>query len=264
METIKSVDGTPIAYHRSGAGPPLILVPGAGAANPVAWPIVTALQDHFTVIAVDRRGHGGSGDAPTYAIEREFEDIAALVDSFGEPADLLGHSFGGLCALEAALLTPNIQRLILYESLSLSLPESPLYPAGFFDRLDALLAADDREAVLVAHYRESVGMRPAEFERMKSSPAWPARLAAAATLPRELRAEDGYRFDAQRFKDLHTPTLLLSGGDSPDFIKRGSDVVAAALPESRVAVMPGQEHIAMYTAPELFLDEVLAFLNGPG
>jgi pimeloyl-ACP methyl ester carboxylesterase len=107
-------------------------------------------------------------------------------------------------------------------------------------------------------------MTPGEFEQMKSSPAWPARLATANTLPRELRADDRYRFDAQRFKDLHTPTLLLGGGDSPDFIKEGTEVVATALPNSRIAVMPGQGHIAMYTVPDLFLQEVLTFLNGPG
>lgn len=75
MNKVISLDGTPIAYFCIGAGSPLILVPGAGAANPVAWPVFPKLQEHFTVYAVDRRGHGGSGDAPRYAIEREFEDI---------------------------------------------------------------------------------------------------------------------------------------------------------------------------------------------
>jgi pimeloyl-ACP methyl ester carboxylesterase len=263
-EKIKSYDGTQIAYHCSGAGSPLILIPGAGAANPVAWPVVSELEGHFTVFAVDRRGHGESEDSPTYAIEREFEDIAAVLDSIGEPADLLGHSFGGLCALEAALLTRNIRKLILYEPLLIPLPGKPVYPEGFIDRLEGLLDAGDREGVVAAHYLENVGMTPGEFEQMKSSPAWPARLATANTLPRELRADDRYRFDAQRFKDLHTPTLLLGGGDSPDFIKEGTEVVATALPNSRIAVMPGQGHIAMYTVPDIFLQEVLTFLNGPG
>jgi pimeloyl-ACP methyl ester carboxylesterase len=116
MEKVTSPDGTRIAYYRSGAGAPLILVPGTGAANPVAWTaVLPALEAHFSVYAVDRRGHGESGDSPTYAIEREFEDIAAVVDSIGGPVNLLGHSFGGLCALEAALLTPNLRKLVLYE-----------------------------------------------------------------------------------------------------------------------------------------------------
>lgn len=98
-ETITSSDGTLIAYERIGAGPPLVLVPAAGAANPTAWAAVIAeLKEHFTLYAVDRRGHGKSGDGHIYAIKREFEDIAAVIDAIEEPANLFGHSFGGhLC-----------------------------------------------------------------------------------------------------------------------------------------------------------------------
>jgi pimeloyl-ACP methyl ester carboxylesterase len=260
MEKVISHDGIPIAYYRSGAGSPLILVPGTGAANPVAWTaVIPALEECFTVYAVDRRGHGESGDSPTYAIEREFEDIVAVVDSVGEPVNLLGHSFGALCALEAALLTPNLRKLILYEP-GIPLPGVSLYPEGVIDRLQALLDSGGREAVLTAFYREVVGMSPEEVEQFKSSPAWPARLATAHTLPRESRAEEQYSFEAQRFKSLHTPTLLLTGSDSPQFLKHATETVAAALPNSRIAIMPRQQHIAMYTAPELFVSTLIQFL----
>jgi pimeloyl-ACP methyl ester carboxylesterase len=260
MEKVTSYDGTPIAYYRSGAGSPLILVPGTGAANPVAWTAaLPALEEHFCVYALDRRGHGASGDSPIYAIEREYEDIVAVVDSLGEPAHVLGHSFGGLLALEAALLTRNIGKLILYEP---GLGGS-LYPEGFLDRLQALLDTGDREGALIAHYRENVGMQPDEIEQFRSSPAWPVRLAIAHTLPREMRAEEGYRFDAQRFKDLDIPILLLQGGDSPNLLKAGNETLNAALPNSRIAMMPGQQHIAMYTAPDLFQQAVLTFLIEP-
>lgn len=106
-------------------------------------------------------------------------------------------------------------------------------------------------------------MPPHEFAQFRSSTAWPARMAAAHTLPRELWALERYEFDAQRFKDLHTPTLLMSGGDSPDVLKAGIEAVNTALPNSRIVVMPGQQHIAMDTAPELFVHEVLTFLIGP-
>jgi len=264
LDKVTSRDGTPITYYRSGAGSPLILVSGAGAANPVAWTaVVPALEGHFSVYAVDRRGHGESGDGLPYAIEREFEDIAAVVDAVGEPVNLLGHSFGGLCALGAALLTGNIRKLVLYEPLSIPFPGKPVYPEGFIEQLQALIDAGDRERALTVFYRVIAGLSPLEIEQVKSSPVWPARLAIAHTLPREMRADERYRFDAQRFKDLHTPTLLLGGGDSRDFEKKGNELVAAALPNSRVAVMPGQGHIAMYTAPDLFLYEVLSFLIGP-
>lgn len=264
MEQIISVDGTLIAYNRHGTGPPLILVPGAGAANPAAWPVFPALAEKFTVYAVDRRGHGKSGDGASYSIEREFEDIAAVVDSIGEPAHLLGHSFGGLCALEAALLTQNIRKLVLYEPLSIVYRGKSLYPAGLIDQLQALVDANDREGALILFYSSIAGLSPDELEVLKSSPIWSERLAIAHTLPRELRADKSYSFDAKRFMGLHTPTLLLEGGDSRDFEKEGNQAAVAALPNSRIAVLPGQQHIAMYTAPELFLITVESFLIDPG
>lgn len=123
LDKVNSLDGTPIAYYRSGEGSLLILVPSAGAVNPTAWPVFLQLVVHFTVYAVDRRGHGMSGDSPTYSIKREFENVAAIIDFLKEPANVLGHSFGGLCALEAALLTPNIRKLVLYEPLSIHKPD---------------------------------------------------------------------------------------------------------------------------------------------
>jgi len=261
VDKVTSPDGTPIAYHRSGAGSPLILVPGSGAANPVAWTaVLPALEERFRVYAVDRRGHGESGDSPTYAMEREFEDIAAIVDSIGEPANLLGHSFGALCALEAALLTRNIRKLILYEP-AIPLPGVSIYPEGVIDRLQALLVAGEREALLTTLYREVVLLPTDEIEQLRSAPAWPARVATAHTLPREARAEEQYQFEAQRFKELQTPTLFLLGGDSPRFLKAATEAIDTALPDSHVVVMPGQQHIAMYTAPDIFLHNVLTFLH---
>lgn len=261
MEKVTSHDGTPIAYYRHGAGSPLVLVPGTGAANPVAWPAFPALEKRFSVITVDRRGRGESGDGPTYTIEREGEDIAAVIDSLGEPVDLLAHSFGGVCALEAALLTRNLRRLVLYEGVPI--PGVPMFPNGVTDRLQALLDVGDREGALTLHYRENAGMPPNEIEKLRSSSAWPERLATAHTIPRELRALERYEFDPERFKDLQTPTLLLLGGDSPQFVKDATEMVATALPQSRIAVLPGQQHIAMYTAPDTFVQEVLRFLVEP-
>lgn len=235
MDRVISADGTPIAYHRLGSGPPLLLVPGSGAANPIAWTnVIPTLLKHFTVYAVDRRGRGESGDSPTYTIEREFEDIAAVVEATGEPANLLGHSFGALCALEAALLTSSVRRLILYEP-AFTLPGVTLYQE-------------------VAQIPED------EIEQLKATPAWATRLATAHTLPREARAEDEYTFDGQRFRRLHVPTLLLAGSESPPFLQAAMRALDDSLPNSRIAILPGQQHLAMYTAPELFLETILPFL----
>jgi pimeloyl-ACP methyl ester carboxylesterase len=264
MKTIISDDGTRIAYYRGGAGHPLVLVPGTGAANPVAWTgVVPALEERFQVYAVDRRGHGESGDSPSYALEREFEDIAAVVNSIGEPVHLLGHSFGALCALEGALLTSNVQKLILYEPW-ISPTGLPMIATGLIERFEALLDAGDREGALTLHYLENVGMTPQEVEAMKSSPAWASRLASAHTLPREMRAEEHYRFDGRRFMEMKTSTLLLHGGESPQTVKDGMNHLLSVLPNSQIAIMAGQEHIAMYTSPQLFLQEVFRFLLEPG
>ncbi|WP_374687753.1 alpha/beta fold hydrolase [Promineifilum sp.] len=263
MEKVTSPDGAPIAFHRRGSGPPLILVPGSGAANPVAWAdVIPALAARFTVYAVDRRGRGESGDGPTYALQREAEDLAAVARAADEPANLLGHSFGALCALEAALLIPNLHRLILYEP-TITLPGLSLYQEEAIARLQALLDAGDRESVLTVLYREIVMMPQGEFEQLQASPLWPARLAAAHTVVRESRTEEQYEFDAARFKNLRTPTLLLLGGDSAPLFKKVTKTIAAALTHSQIAVLPEQQHVAMYTAPDLFLREVLNFLAEP-
>jgi pimeloyl-ACP methyl ester carboxylesterase len=113
QETVTSKNGTCIAGWRSGEGPPLVLVPGTAADHGRWKPVLPAFEERFTVFAVDRRGRGGSDDSDGYAIEREFEDVAVVVDSLGESVTLLGHSYGVLCTLEATLLTRNVRKLVL-------------------------------------------------------------------------------------------------------------------------------------------------------
>jgi pimeloyl-ACP methyl ester carboxylesterase len=255
--TVTSKDGTQIACWLSGGGPPLVLVHGTSADH-VRWqPVLPAFQEHFTVCAVDRRGRGGSGDSDSYSIEREFEDVATVVDSFDETVNLLGHSYGGLCALEASLLTKNLRRLVLYEP-----PAVPagVYPPGFIERLEALIDRGKREEALVAFMTEVVKLREPEVELMRALPAWEGRIAAAHTLPREARVDESYKLDPIRLASMSVPTLILQGGESPSFLTLSNQSVHAALPNSRIAVMPGQQHVAMDTATDLFVAEVLSFL----
>jgi pimeloyl-ACP methyl ester carboxylesterase len=259
MDTVRSSDNTPIGYSQTGTGLPLVLVHGTGG-SAARWQAITpALAEHFTVYAIDRRGRGKSGDAPTYSMEREFDDIAAVVNSISEPANLLGHSFGALCSLEAATLTTNLGRLILYEP-PIPIPGVPLFPDGIIERLQGLLDAGDRESVVTTFMRDVVRMPADELEIFKSSPAFPSRVAAAHTLPRELRDHMHYRFTPERFRGIITPTLLMLGGDSPPFFKAAIDALASTLPSNRVVILPGQQHIAMDVAPDLFVRQVLEFL----
>ncbi len=260
METIRSKDGTTIAYKRSGTGPPLVLVHGTTADHTRWAPILPALEEHFTVYAMDRRGRGGRGDTGPYAIQREFEDVAALIDAIGGEVDLLGHSFGGICALEAALLTPNIRKLVLYEPAPPGFKEAP----GTIDRMQAALDSGDREGVLSTFFLEAAGLTPSELKLMRSVPAWQGRVAAAHTILRELKSiETLPPFDPERFSRLEVPTLLLLGGDSIAEYKETIEQIHNILPNSRITVMPGQQHVAMNTAPELFVKEVLDFLTQP-
>jgi pimeloyl-ACP methyl ester carboxylesterase len=111
METVTSRDGTPIAYERGGEGPPLVLVHGTTSDHLTWEPVLPELQKHFTVYAIDRRGRGesGNGGGAGYDIEREFEDVVAVIDSIDGPADLFGHSYGAICALEAALRSGQVR-----------------------------------------------------------------------------------------------------------------------------------------------------------
>ena len=260
-ETVTSVDGTPIAYWHSGVGPPLVLVHGTAADHSRWTPVLPVFKQHFTVYAIDRRGRGGSDDSGDYTIEQEFEDIAVVVDSLGEPAFLLGHSYGALCALEAALLARNVRKLVLYEP-PIDVSDEQFKPPGVVDRLEAMLEAGDRDEVVATMLREVAGVPPEAVEHMRSLPAWQARVAAARTIPRELRAQEAYRFDPERFGDLGVATLLLIGGDSPATYEEAEKAVAEALPNSRIVVMPGQGHVAMDSATDLFTIEVLHFLEG--
>jgi pimeloyl-ACP methyl ester carboxylesterase len=260
--TVTSKDGTPIAYWRSGEGPPLVLVHGTTADHSRWAPVLPAFEQRLTVCAVDRRGRGGSGDSEGYALGREFEDLAAVVDSLREPVNLLGHSYGAVLALEAALLTRNVRKLVLYEP-GMNVTGEEIYPPGFIDRLDALLEAGDRDAVISTMFRDLVGMPQEEVEYLRSLPAWQQRVKAAHTVPRELRADEAYRFDPERFGDLGVPTLMLEGSDSPAFLKAADKAVDETLPICRIVVMDGQGHAAMDTGTELFTTEVLRFLEGP-
>ncbi|HZW03380.1 MAG TPA: alpha/beta hydrolase [Anaerolineaceae bacterium] len=259
MPHVTSPDGTRIACQRSGDGPPLLLVHGT-TADHTRWAAVSpAFEATFTVYAMDRRGRGESGDAPDYAIRREAEDVAGLVDSIGGPVDVLAHSYGAVCALEAARLTDHMHRLILYEP---PIPTGlPMYPPGLPDRLQALIDRSQWEAALELFFTEVVRIPAEELATFRQLPVWQRRIQLAPTISRELVIDRSYHFDAEAFAHLQIPTLLLQGSDSPDLFRRAIAQLHAALPDSQVVLLPGQQHVAMDTSPELFVQAVLTFLH---
>jgi pimeloyl-ACP methyl ester carboxylesterase len=260
-DTVKKVtsrDDTRIAVYHSGAGPALLLVHGATADHSRWAPILPRFEGDFSVYTMDRRGRGGSGDAPEYDMMREAEDVAAVVEAIGEPTFVLGHSFGGLVSLEAALLTDGVSKLVLYEP---PIPGvTPPIPTDVLDRMEALIDRGELEAALEVMMREVVRMPEHELAAYRQLPAWQVRIQLAPTIPRELAIDRTYHFDAERFAGLQVATMLLLGGDSPPRVRREVETVDSALPNSQVVILPGQQHIAMDTDPERFVTEVKRFL----
>ena len=168
-------------------------------------------------------------------------------------------SYGAICSLEASLLTDKVQRLVLNEP---PIPTGgPFYPPGAPERIQALVDAGNPEAALEHFFREVVRMPNGELEAYRALPVWKERITLAPTIPRELTVDRSYQFRPERFAGFSIPTLLLVGGDSPPVFRQATDLLAGTLPDRRVAVMAAQRHVAMDTAPELFLAEVDRFLG---
>ena len=258
MESVISADGTPIAYERTGSGPPLILVHGA-ASDHTRWAtLVEQIKDHFTLYIMDRRGRGESGDAEKYAMAREGEDIVALAHSIDGPVNIYGHSSGAIYSLEAAPKIENLRRLVLYEPV---FSEDEVFtPAATIDELQRLVDAGKREDAVVLFLRDVAKFPEQEIERYQSLPSWSARVAAAHTFPRELRDIEDYRFPTERFADLSVPTLLLVGTESPDMFRRSIELLHSTLPNSHVHELAGQGHAADAIAPEMVASALTQFL----
>ena len=260
METILSTDQTAIAYKKTGTGTPLVMVHGTNGSH-AHWNLaLPQLNQHFTVYAMERRGRGESGDASNYSIEREFEDVAALANSVGGPVDVFGHSFGAACVLGAAQQIPNLRRMILYEPPMLQEQQSP-QRALLLDHMEQMLADGRREEVVITLLRDMLNVPQPMLDRIQTFPNWASQVAAAHTIPRELRQSHCYARDLTALEQITVPTMFLLGSDSPSFFKQTTETLSAHLPHSQIVVLHGQQHSAMLTAPELFANEIIQFLE---
>lgn len=260
METVISADGTSIAYWREGSGPPLLLVHG-GVCDHLAWHfIVPFLVSNFTVYTFDRRGRGDSGDTPPYAVERELDDIAALLQMIGEPAHLLGHSAGGILALLAAERAENLLSLILYEPAFIVDGARERPGPEVLEKMRSLLAAGDRDEVIRVAMRETLALPESQIAAMEAGPGWEHLRAVADTVPYDLELWN-VTLVPERVRAIQTRTLLLAGSESPAWLQQAAQAVQAALPFARLSVLEGQEHHATLTAPELFAQVVTNFVE---
>jgi pimeloyl-ACP methyl ester carboxylesterase len=265
--SVVSRDGSAIAYWKSGDGPPLVLVHGTPADHTRWRPLMPYLVPQVTVHAIDRRGRGASGDGPEYRLEREYEDVAAVVDAIaaasGESVDVYGHSHGGVVAFGAATLTANIRKLVLYEGWPLPDPSIYALPAGVMRRMDKLPAEGDRDGVVETLFRSIQVVSDEDMAALRSAPSWTGRVAAAHTVTRELAGETEARLEPDQAAKISVPVLPVIGEESTDPAKSELGAVAAALPHAQVLVLAGQRHIADILDPETFAKHLLEFLHGP-
>ncbi|MFC7239032.1 alpha/beta fold hydrolase [Saliphagus sp. GCM10025317] len=193
--TVTSADGTTIAFERTGSGPPLGLVRG-GACDHRFWELSgvrSAFADHYTVYAMDCRGVGESGDADEYALEREFKDVAAVVEAIDEPVTLLGHSSRALLWLEAALRTDDLLKLVLYEP-PIVFGDHELYSDEVLVEMERLLKNGENEQMLALFLREIAQSTPEEIDAQRSAPDWQDLVDAGHVWPRSLSAVGEYEF----------------------------------------------------------------------
>ena len=252
--SLRSSDRTQLSADVRGSGPALVLVHGI-AGDAARWGTSRHLAEHFTLYALDRRGRGGSGDGPAYALEREIEDVVALVEAIEGPVFLLGHSFGGLLALEAAGRTAKVAKLLVYEPYA---PANPVAEPSETTR-SFMAMKGDPEGILVRFLLEIVQMSEKDVAMFRTTPWWPRRLAAAPTIPREMAAVETHGAVLARLAARAIPTRFLLGEHSPEFLREATTRFHRALPGSDVVALPGQAHIAMDLAPDLFEREVRAF-----
>ncbi len=259
ISTVASADGTPIAIECAGAGPSLLIVHG-GTGDRTRWtPLFPLFASKFRVCAMDRRAHGASGDTLPYSLQKEVDDVVAVVAAQPGPVFVLGHSFGAVCAFEAAFQTAKIARLVLYEP-----PVRLSDHSATLARMEAMIRSGDREGALVTFMREIVLISADEVAAMKTRPSWPGLLASIETSVRQDRALSQYRFDPVRARTMTVPTLLMAGSKtaSPE-LKRSMDSLRQALPHHTLRIFEGQEHNAMDAIPQEFSATVSSFLLEP-
>ncbi|WP_370971054.1 alpha/beta fold hydrolase [Amycolatopsis sp. cg9] len=254
-ESVTSRDGTVVGFETLGAGPPMVLVHGTGADHTRWTAVRDRLAERYRLHLVDRRGRGLSrAEAAGYDIRREGEDIAAVAEAAGGDVYLLAHSYGALCALEAVRLTNAVSRLVAYEPPR---PE-PGGPVVGPDARARMRAAEDPEEILEIFLREALRLAPEAVEAMRATPVWPARVAAAPTIPRELDAVEAVVFD-ERLAGIAIPVRLFAGTESPGYLRLAAQAVADRIPGADVVPLHGQAHQAMDFDPEQFTEAVFAF-----
>jgi pimeloyl-ACP methyl ester carboxylesterase len=239
MPTVRSRDGTSIGYTSIGDGPPVVLVDPAGSFRGFGLlaPLAEQLRADFTAITYDRRGRGESSDTLPYAVEREVDDLGAIIAAAGGDTFVYGFSSGAILALWAAADGLPIRKLALLEPPLAFEPEPEGEDLGA--EIEELVAAG-RRAEAVLHFNRSIGVPEEMLEGMRDAPWWPAMKALAHTLVYDTRITGG--FDVQRLGAIATPTLIVDSSASDERLHAWAQTAADALPNGVHRTLEGQWH----------------------
>jgi pimeloyl-ACP methyl ester carboxylesterase len=262
MNQVMSKDGTVIAFDRSGQGPALILVGGAfqyRAIDPPTAQLAALLAQQFTVFHYDRRGRGESGDTPPYAVEREIEDLAALIHEAGGQAAVFGMSSGGVLALDAAAGGLAITKLAVYELPYNSGDEDARQAAERYTQQLTALLAEGRRGDAVALAMTTWGAPAEAIAGMRQTPIWPLFEAVAPTLAYDNAIMGDGSVPTERLASITVPTLVMDGGASPAFMHNAAQAAAHALPNAKGRTLEGQTHDV---APQVLAPVLVEFFQG--
>jgi pimeloyl-ACP methyl ester carboxylesterase len=261
VNTVHSKDGTAIAFDRIGQGSPVILVDGALCSRTMGpcQPLATLLAAHFTVFTYDRRGRGNSGDNGPYAVEREIDDLQALVDEAGGAASVWGVSSGAVLALEAASRLIGVTKLALYEAPFIVDDSRPSTEEDW-PRIGAAVAAG-RRGDAVKFFLKTVGVPGVVVALMPLLPVWSKLKAVAHTLPYDgaivRENQKGRPLPAGRWASVTMPTLVMDGGNSPPWMRHANRSLADILPHAKYRTLEGQTHMVKAKAHAPVLMEFL-------
>jgi pimeloyl-ACP methyl ester carboxylesterase len=248
MDKVYSHDGTTIAFDRVGQdGPALILVNGALSKRVDAASLAADLAPHFSVFTYDRRGRGESGDTPPYSVEREIEDLNAIIAKAGGSVFVYGHSSGAVLALKAARQPKSsIKKLAVYEPPILVDNSRPRPPEDYYTRLTELVSAGRRSEAVAYFMTEGLQVPAEALAQMQKSPAWPAFEAMAHTLVYDnaIVADTmlGKLLSKDQWASIRMPTLVMDGGNSPVYMHTGAQALLDVLPNAQHHRFPGQSH----------------------
>jgi pimeloyl-ACP methyl ester carboxylesterase len=267
QETVTSRDGTTIAFERAGSGPVIVLVEAALSDRKGTAGLARRLRDRFTVVNYDRRGRGGSTDTPPYAVDREVDDIEAVIDASTGSAYLFGSSSGAALALDAAQrLGRKVRGLVLYEPPFIVDDSRPPMADGLAGEIHELVGAGRRLDAVRLFFHKGMGIPAFAVTLMRwLMPGWSKMAAIAHTIRYDLAllagTQAGTPLPAARWSAVIAPTLVTVGSKSEAFFHTGAKALATLLPNAAYRSLQGRDHSAVVVAPKALAAEIVGFVD---